>query len=100
MAKVTTPAIVVTAAIIDELAALREQIASLAKREKELVKAVREDCNGVDTVYRGVNYVLKTRHVTSERLDTVAAREKLGEEWCSTHTKTSVAMNIDATEVL
>lgn len=100
MAKVTTPAIVVTAAIIDELAALREQIASLAKREKELVKAVREDCNGVDTIYRGVNYVLKTRHISSERLDTVAAREALGEEWCSTHTKTSVAMNIDATEVL
>lgn len=100
MAKVVAPSIVLTAQVIDELAALREQIASLSKREKELVKALREDCNGIDTIYRGVNYVLKTRHVTSERLDTVAAREQLGEEWCSTHTKTSVAMNIDTIEVL
>lgn len=100
MAKVTTPAIVITADIIDELAALREQIRSLTAREKELVKAVKEDCGGADTIYRGVHYVLKTRHITSERLDTTAAREALGEEWCEAHMKAVVSMNIDATEIL
>lgn len=99
MAK-TAEKIVITAAVIDELAALREQIKSLAKREKELVTALKDDCGGVDTTYRGVHYVLKTRHVTQERLDTVAAREALGEEWCEAHTKPVVSMNIDATEVL
>ena len=96
MAKITEKC-VVTAAMIDELAALREQIRSLSKREKELVTAVKEDCNGVDTVYRGEMYVLKTRHVESERLDTAAARAALGEEWCAANTKTSVSMNIDCT---
>lgn len=100
MAKTAAPQIVVTAAVIDELAALRDQIRSLAKREKELVEALRTDCAGVDTTYRGVHYVLKTRHVVSERLDTAAARAALGEEWCATHTKASTSMNIDATEVL
>lgn len=99
MAK-TVEKIVITAAVIDELAALREQIKSLAKREKELVEAVRTDCNGVDTVYRGDHYVLKTKFVTQERLDTAAAREALGEDWCAANTKTVVSMNIDATEVL
>jgi rRNA-processing protein FCF1 len=99
MAK-TTEKIVITAAVIDELAALREQIKSLAKREKQLVEALREDCNGVDTVYRGDHYVLKTKFVTQERLDTAAAREELGEDWCAANTKTVVSMNIDATEVL
>lgn len=99
MAKTTTR-IVITAAIVDELAALREQIKSLAKREKELVTALKEDCAGADTIYRGKHYVLKTRHVTQERLDTVAAREALGEQWCSEHTKAVVSMNIDATELI
>lgn len=99
MAKVAVK-IVLTAAVIDELAVLREQMRSLAKREKELVQALKDDCAGVDTVYRGEHYVLKTRHVTQERLDTVAAREALGEEWCAEHMKEVVSMNIDATEVL
>lgn len=99
MAKTKTP-VVVTADMIDELAALRDQIASLTKREKELREAVREDCGGVDTTYRGRHYVLKTRHVTQERLDTALAREVLGEDWCEKHTKTTVSMNIDHTEVL
>lgn len=99
MAK-TVEKIVITAAVIDELAALREQMRSLAAREKTLVAALREDCNGVDTVYRGDHYVLKTKFVTQERLDTALAREVLGEDWCAEHTKTVVAMNIDATEIL
>lgn len=100
MAKTAAPQIVITAAVIDELAALREQIRSLAAREKELVAALKSDCAGTDTIYRGVHYVLKTRHVASERLDTVAAREALGEQWCEEHTKTVVSMNIDATEII
>jgi len=100
MAKVTTPAIVITAAVIDELAALRDQIKSLAKREKELVEALRKDCAGADTIYRGDHYVLKTRHITSERLDTAAARAALGEEWCAANMKASTSMNIDATEIV
>lgn len=100
MAKVTTPAIVITAAVIDELAALRDQIKTLEKRAKELSAALREDCNGVDTIYRGEHYVLKTKFVTSERLDTTAAREALGEEWCEAHMKAVVSMNIDATELV
>ena len=100
MAKVTTPTIVVTAAVIDELAALREQIKTLEKRAKDLTAALRADCDGVDTIYRGEHYVLKTKFVTSERLDTTVAREALGEEWCEAHMKAVVAMNIDATEVL
>ena len=77
MAKVTTPAIVVTAAIIDELAMLREQIASLAKREKELVKAVREDCNGVDTIT--VASITCSKPVTSPR--SVWIRSPLVRRW-------------------
>ena len=100
MAKVTTPAIVFTAAVIDELSALRDQIKTLEKRAKELSTALREDCNGVDTIYRGEHYVLKTKFVTSERLDTTAAREALGEEWCEAHMKAVVSMNIDATELV
>jgi hypothetical protein len=100
MAKVTTPAIVITTAVIDELAALRDQIKTLEKRAKELSTALREDCNGVDTIYRGEHYVLKTKFVTSERLDTTAAREALGEEWCEAHMKAVVSMNIDATELV
>jgi hypothetical protein len=100
MAKTAAPKVVITAAVIDELAALRDQIKSLAKREKELVEALRADCAGTDTIYRGEHYVLKTRHVTSERLDTTAARAALGEDWCSAHMKASTAMNIDATEIL
>lgn len=100
MAKTAAPQIVITAAVIDELAALREQIRSLAAREKELVAALKIDCAGTDTIYRGVHYVLKTRHATSERLDTVAAREALGEQWCEEHTKIVVSMNIDATEII
>ena len=100
MAKTAAPQIVITAAVIDELAALREQIASLARREKELVAALKTDCAGTDTIYRGEHYVLKTRHVESERLDTAAARAALGEEWCAANTKTTVSMYIDATEIL
>lgn len=99
MAK-TTEKVVITAEMIDELAALREQIASLAAREKELRESLRKDCDGVDTTYRGRHYVLKTKFVTQERLNTALAREVLGEEWCSKHTKTVVSMNIDHTEVL
>lgn len=100
MAKTIAPKIVLTAVVIDELAALREQMKSLAKREKELVAALKEDCAGVDTTYRGEHYVLKTRHVTQERLDTVAAREELGEKWCAEHTKEVVSMNIDTMELI
>ena len=100
MAKTIAPAIVITAAVIDELAALREQIKSLAAREKELIKALKDDCAGTDTIYRGVHYVLKTKFVTSERLDTTAAREALGEEWCEAHMKAVISMNIDATEII
>jgi len=100
MAKVTTPAIVITAAVIDELAALREQIATLEKRANELKKALRADCDGVDTIYRGDHYVLKTKFITSERLDTAAARAALGDEWCEANMKAVVSMNIDATEIV
>lgn len=98
MAKVIKP--VITAADIDELAALREQIASLSKREKTLKDLIREDAKGETTLYRGEHYSLRVTFVTSERLDTVAAREALGEEWCDSHTKAVVSMNIDALEIL
>lgn len=92
--------VVITAEMIDEIASIREQIASLSKREADLKKTLRADCDGVDTVYRGAHYVLKTKFVTQERLDTTKARDVLGEEWCSANTKTVIAMNIDSTEVL
>lgn len=99
MAKVTEKC-AITADMIDELAVLRDKIRVLSKREEELKKALREDCAGVDTVYRGYTFVLKTKFVTQERLDTAAAREALGEQWCSEHTKTQVLMTIDCTELI
>lgn len=91
---------IITAEMIDELASIREQLRTLARREEALKKAIRQDCGAKDTTYNGVHYALRIRFVTQERLDTVAARELLGEEWCASHTKTQVNMNIDAIEIL
>jgi hypothetical protein len=92
--------ITITAAMIDELAAIREQLRTLTRREEALKKAIRQDCDGQDTTYNGEHYALRIKFVRQERLDTVAAREMLGEEWCAAHTKTQVNMNIDAIEIL
>lgn len=91
---------VVTAEMVDELARLRAALRTMAKREEELKAALRRDCGGQDCTYRGVEFALRVRFVEQERLDTVAAREQLGEDWCAAHTRRQTNMNIDTIEVL
>ena len=84
----------ITAAMIDELAQVRDQLKALTAREKVLKEQLREDCAGVDTIYKGRHHQLDVKFTTENRLDTAAARAKLGDAWCAAHTVEVEKMNI------
>lgn len=96
----TKARVTVTAEMIDELAQVRDQLRALTAREKTLKEALREDCAGTDTIYKGNAYQLEVKFTSEQRLDTAAAREQLGEEWCKEHTNTVEKMNIKQMEIL
>lgn len=99
MTKAKTP-VAITADVIDELAQVRDQLRALTAREKVLKEALREDCAGTDMIYKGRAYQLEVKFTSEQRLDTAAAREVLGEEWCKEHTNTVEKMNIKQMEIL
>lgn len=90
----------ITTAMIDELAQVRDQLKALTAREKALKEALREDCGGVDTIYKGRAYQLEVKFTSERRLDTTAARDALGEEWCAAHMNEIEKMNIKQMAVI
>lgn len=82
---------VITEQMVDELAQVRDQLRALTAREKYLKEVFRK---GGEAVYRGRATQVAIKFTTERRMDVVAARAALGEEWVANHLVDVEKMNI------
>jgi len=82
---------VISKQMVDELARVRDQLRALTAREKYLKEVFRK---GGEATYRGRAAQISIKFTIEYRMDTVAARTTLGEEWVAAHLVPVEKMNI------
>jgi len=92
-----TEKVTITVDMVDELAQVRDQLRALQAREKHLKEQFRKAGAGI---YAGESHQVEISFTEKSTLDMDAVREALGHEWCESHKKPVVAMNIREMELV